>query len=89
MKSIVLMATALFLVSAPAPDSRDIAELTSNFIVPTGLQGLEASEVAPDHKRGDELSDQQPGVSLTSLESRSPQPAPVEDELVHYPPADG
>jgi len=46
MKSNVLLALALFLISAPAPDSRDIAELTSNFIVPANMPGLVASEVS-------------------------------------------
>lgn len=44
MKSHVLLTTALFLICAPAPDGRDIAELTSNFIVPENNPGLSASE---------------------------------------------
>jgi hypothetical protein len=43
-KTTLLLATTLFLVSAPAPDSNDIAELTSNFIVPQELPGLMAAE---------------------------------------------
>ena len=34
MKSIALLATALYLVVAPTPDSADIAEKIFNFIVP-------------------------------------------------------
>jgi hypothetical protein len=40
----MLLATTLFLISAPAPDSGDIAEMTSNFIVPEDTPGLMASE---------------------------------------------
>ena len=46
MKSTVLLALALFLISAPAPDSSDIAQMTQNFIVPEQLLGLEASEAS-------------------------------------------
>lgn len=47
MKSTMLLAVALFLISAPAPDANDIAEITSNFIVPKQLPGLEASDYSP------------------------------------------
>jgi hypothetical protein len=49
MKSTILLAAALFLISAPAPDSGDIAEITSNFIVPEEAPGLSAAE---GHKAG-------------------------------------
>ena len=42
MKNTLLLATALFLISAPSPDSNDIAEMTSNFIVPQDIPGLQA-----------------------------------------------
>jgi hypothetical protein len=32
-KQSLLLATAIFLIIAPAPDSHDIAEVTANFIV--------------------------------------------------------
>ena len=44
MKPIMLYAAALFLITAPAPDSSDIAEMTSNFIVPEEIPGLMAAE---------------------------------------------
>ena len=44
MKPTILLAITLFLISAPAPDSNDIAELTSNFLVPQEVPGLLASE---------------------------------------------
>jgi len=45
MKSILLLAAAFFLISAPAPDSATIAEMTANFIVPTDEFALQASEL--------------------------------------------
>jgi hypothetical protein len=33
LKHILLLATAIFLILAPVPDSHDIAEVTANFIV--------------------------------------------------------
>ena len=44
MKNTLLLATVLFLIGAPAPDSSDIAEMTSNFIVPQDIPGLQADE---------------------------------------------
>ena len=43
-KPVILMAITLFLISAPAPDSSDIAEMTSNFIVPESVPGLQAGQ---------------------------------------------
>ena len=51
MKTTLLLATTLFLVSAPAPDSNDIAELTSNFIVPQDVPGLLAGQELSDVSR--------------------------------------
>ena len=44
MKSTILLAMTLFLISAPAPNSNDIAQITSNFIVPEEIPGLLAAE---------------------------------------------
>ena len=46
MKSTILLAVALFLISAPEPDAKDIAEMTSNFIVPRESSKLMAYEYA-------------------------------------------
>lgn len=46
MKSTILLAIALFLISAPEPDASDIAEMTSNFIVPRESSNLMAYEFA-------------------------------------------
>lgn len=44
-KPTVLLAMALFLVSAPDPDSRAVAEMTANFIVPADEFALQAAEL--------------------------------------------
>jgi len=47
MKSIILMTTAIFLVSAPSPDSKTISEISAGFLSPSSETGLAAAEVAP------------------------------------------
>jgi len=44
MKSIALLATALFLASAPAPDSDTISELSAGFLSQSNVQPLLAAE---------------------------------------------
>lgn len=44
MKSIFLLSTALFLISAPQPDSATVAEMTANFIVPRDAHSLQAAD---------------------------------------------
>ena len=58
MKPVILMALTLFLISAPAPDAGDIAEITSNFIVPDSIPGLQAGQQTtrnPVSKPGENL----------------------------------
>lgn len=43
-KPILLLTTLLFLLIAPAPDARDIAEISANFLVVESQQGLMAAE---------------------------------------------
>ena len=47
MKSIILMTTAIFLVSAPSPDSKTISEISAGFLSITSETALSAAEVAP------------------------------------------
>ena len=47
MKSIILMTTAIFLVSAPSPDSKTIAEISAGFLSPSSETALAAAEVTP------------------------------------------
>lgn len=69
MKSLVLLTIALFLISAPAPDANDIAEFTSNFIVPESQPGLMAAE--PDTAA---TPDQDEETASASAETSDAQP---------------
>jgi hypothetical protein len=44
MKSIILLTTALFLASAPSPDSKTISEFSAGFLSATDDHGLMAAE---------------------------------------------
>ena len=44
MKAVLLLALALFLISAPAPDSSTIAEMTAQFIVVEDQGALRAAD---------------------------------------------
>ena len=44
LKPTLILTTLLFLMIAPAPDSRDISEMTANFLVPTSQSVLLADE---------------------------------------------
>ena len=44
LKSTLILSTLLFLSVAPEPDSRDIAEMSANFLVPATDTGLMAAE---------------------------------------------
>ena len=50
MKSTILLTTALFLASAPAPDSKTISEISAGFLAPKGEHGLMAAESEPNLK---------------------------------------
>ena len=50
MKSTILLTTALFLASAPTPDSKTISELSAGFLAPTDERGLMAAELEPKLK---------------------------------------
>lgn len=43
LKPTLILATLLFLLVAPAPDSRDFAEMTANFLVVDNHSGLMAA----------------------------------------------
>ena len=43
LKPIVILTTLLFLLVAPAPDSKDIAEISANFLMLNNQPGLLAS----------------------------------------------
>lgn len=43
LKPTLILTTLLFLLVAPVPDSRDIADMTANFLIPNDNSGLLAS----------------------------------------------
>jgi hypothetical protein len=47
MKSTILMTTAIFLMSAPSPDSKTISEMSAGFLSISSETALLAAEVAP------------------------------------------
>ena len=51
MKSTLLLTTALFLVSAPSPDSKSISEFSGGFLADTDEHVLMAAEVNSDRYR--------------------------------------
>jgi hypothetical protein len=54
MKSTVLLTTAIFLISAPSPDSKTITEISAGFLSPSSESGLMAAELAPKMKTNSE-----------------------------------
>ena len=48
MKSTILLTTALFLASAPSPDSKTISELSAGFLSTGDNHGLMAAELTTD-----------------------------------------
>ena len=60
MKSTILLSTALFLASAPSPDSKAIAEISAGFLVLPDNIGLMASDSVTNTKfENDILAGQQ------------------------------
>ena len=56
MKSTILLTTALFLVSAPSPDSTAISEFSGGFLSNTAERGLMAAEKNSDMSGAAKLS---------------------------------
>lgn len=48
MKSTILLTTALFLASAPSPDSKTVSELTAGFLAEGDSHGLMAAGFTAD-----------------------------------------
>ncbi len=51
MKSTILLATAIFLASAPSPDSQSVSEMSAGFLVADATVGLMAAEPAKTGKK--------------------------------------
>ena len=55
LKSTLILTTLLFLLIAPAPDSRDFAEMSANFLIPDNDSGLLASSEPVQSKEEETL----------------------------------
>ena len=60
MKSIALLATALFLASAPSPDAATISEISSGFLKPSNVQPLLAASTEQAPKKTTITSPKEP-----------------------------
>ena len=56
MKSTILLTTALFMASAPSPDTTSISEFSGGFLADTNEHELMAAELTSDQNRAAELS---------------------------------
>jgi len=56
MKSTILLTTALFLASAPSPDTTSISEFSGGFLADTNAHELMAAELTSDKYTTAELS---------------------------------
>lgn len=64
MKSIALLATALFLASAPSPDSDTISQLSAGFLSTGNAQPLLAAEFGPTISRSTAVAAETPVEKL-------------------------
>ena len=70
-KPILLLAMALFLLSAPDPDSNAVAEMTANFIVPSNERALQAAEFSDRREESEQASAQDSDEDSKDLNSAS------------------
>ncbi len=79
MKPVMLLAIALFLLSAPTPDARDLGDISAHFLVLDDGPGLLASE---DTGRGPTAAPGvagRPTLAEVTRASGVPHTAPVDD----------
>ena len=50
MKSTILLATALFLATAPSPDSKSVSEMSAGFLIADDSRGLMAADSVMSNK---------------------------------------
>ena len=55
LKPTLILTSLLFLLVAPAPDSRDLAEMSANFLIPDNHSGLLASPEPVQSKQDETL----------------------------------
>jgi hypothetical protein len=66
MKPTIILTTALFLASAPSPDSKTITEISAGFLSVADTHGLMASETPPNGQFGSSTSTPTPALLLTT-----------------------
>jgi hypothetical protein len=77
MKSTILLTTALFLASAPSPDSKVVSEFSAGFLSPTSDQGLMAAGPT-------QANQPVPGASPKQLNNQSIEPEDTSKDPVKY-----
>ncbi len=65
MKSTILLTTALFLASAPSPDSKTISELSAGFLSTGDNHGLMAAELTAETSAQLAIQNKQTNTKLT------------------------
>ena len=81
MKSTIILATALFLVSAPSPDSKSISEMSAGFLIETNVTGLMAAEPGPAKDNPMNPYERSLTADLVAGDSTRPSVGPVNESL--------
>jgi hypothetical protein len=85
MKSTILLTTALFLASAPSPDSKAISELSAGFLSPASDQGLMAAGLTQVNQPISGSSLKQLTANVTQpLNFQSIEPVDKSEDPVRY-----
>lgn len=85
MKSTILLTTALFLASAPSPDSKTVSEFSAGFLSPASDQGLMAAGPARVNQPISGLSTKQLTANTTrQLKNQSIEPEDTREDPVKY-----
>jgi len=78
MKPTILLTTALFLASAPSPDSEVISEISAGFLSLTDTHGLLASETPPNGQLKSGSSAPTPALILNAEYKQPITPKPTD-----------
>jgi len=80
MKSTVLLTTALFLASAPSPDSDSITQLSGGFLSIPDARGLLAADATPAAQLADATPVALPVIELAAS-GEEPETPPADAEI--------
>lgn len=78
MKSTILLSTALFLASAPSPDSKVISEISAGFLSLTDTHGLMASDTPLNERFGTSSSASTPALLMSAQARHSNTSGPAD-----------